>query len=137
MSNPLGAAQNTAALVHERAMLQSALMQLPQGSTWATHPRVVAAKQRLAEIDAAIAEQARRQGKLSKKMKRLLPQLIAQVGNANPVVAQQMTALMNGDKSVVPSLLSTVAGAANPQLAALAPVVAAFFNDDNDDDDKG
>lgn len=130
MSEALAPAQ-LAALVEERATINAHLSMCPPELR--NHPSVVRARERLVAIDSALAASARRQAKSGKKIKKLLPQLISQVQGVNPVVASQMQDVLAGKKDAIPSLLGLVASSVNPQLAALAPMVAAMLTDDDDE----
>lgn len=126
-TSPLAPAQ-VVALIEERAKIGAYLgMVMPSQMS---HPSVQNAYRRAAEIDAALASSAKRQGQVNQKFKRMLPQLIAQVKGVNPEIAAQMSEVMNGNKASVPALIAAIAGSVNPQLAALAPMVLAMFDND-------
>lgn len=133
MAEPLAPAQ-VAALREELGRIQAYLSVVPPAQ--AGHPSVARARERAAAIDAALAASERRAAKLTKKMRKLLPQLIEQVGAVNPVVASQMRAALSGEASARDALMAFAAqaGAAQfPQLAPVLPMVAALLDDEQED----
>ena len=128
---PLDAGQ-VAALRDERSRIAAYLSVVPAAQM--THPSVGRARERMAQIDAALVASDQRAAKLTKKMRRAIPQLIDQVAGVDPVVAGHMKALMKGDATAKDALLAFAmqrAGSTNPQLAALVPLVASMFDQED------
>lgn len=135
MATPLEPGQ-VAALREERGRIAAYLSVVPPAQ--AAHPSVTNARVRLQEIDRALAASEERARKLSKKMRKQLPQLIDQVAGVNPVIAGHMKAALAGKLDARTALMQFAgkqAATAYPQFAPLLPMLGALMADDDNEED--